>query len=196
MFYLPLFGFLLVCLFAFPVLLPLRFLPHHGVLFIPLPLPSPLCGAMGHRPYGLEEDVRQYEQDLAKRLYQARVRASQGTAAPPQLPTTSSASSSAASQLRSAPRAPATRARCTASWGCAGVLWRWFICARGKVSEGPSKHSQHQRCNSASTAFLVSFCFCTSCCPHFQLLLVPPRPVLSSPSPQHSSFLLFVLTQY
>uniref|UniRef100_A0A8C8CUX3 Protein scribble homolog n=1 Tax=Oncorhynchus tshawytscha TaxID=74940 RepID=A0A8C8CUX3_ONCTS len=29
------------------------------------------------RPYGLEEDVRQYEQDLAKRLYQSRVRASQ-----------------------------------------------------------------------------------------------------------------------
>uniref|UniRef100_A0A3Q1B8J7 Protein scribble homolog n=1 Tax=Amphiprion ocellaris TaxID=80972 RepID=A0A3Q1B8J7_AMPOC len=50
------------------------------------------------RPYGLEEDVRQYEQDLAKRLYQARVRASQGTAPPP--PTSSSASSSAASQLR------------------------------------------------------------------------------------------------
>ncbi|XP_019897354.2 protein scribble homolog isoform X14 [Esox lucius] len=44
------------------------------------------------RPYGLEEDVRQYEQDLAKRLYQSRVRASQGTAPPPQ--------SSAASQLR------------------------------------------------------------------------------------------------
>ncbi|XP_071340939.1 protein scribble homolog isoform X19 [Trachinotus anak] len=52
------------------------------------------------RPYGLEEDVRQYEQDLAKRLYQARVRASQGTAAAPQPPTTSSTSSSAASQLR------------------------------------------------------------------------------------------------
>ncbi|XP_060920504.1 protein scribble homolog isoform X6 [Labrus mixtus] len=51
------------------------------------------------RPYGLEEDVRQYEQDLAKRLYQARVRASQGTAEPPQ-PPTSSTSSSAASQLR------------------------------------------------------------------------------------------------
>uniref|UniRef100_A0AAQ4S8F9 Protein scribble homolog n=1 Tax=Gasterosteus aculeatus aculeatus TaxID=481459 RepID=A0AAQ4S8F9_GASAC len=34
------------------------------------------------RPCGLEEDVRQYEQDLAKRLYQARVRASQGTADP------------------------------------------------------------------------------------------------------------------
>ncbi|XP_041669845.1 protein scribble homolog isoform X14 [Cheilinus undulatus] len=52
------------------------------------------------RPYGLEEDVRQYEQDLAKRLYQARVRASQGTAEPPQPPTSSSTSSSAASQLR------------------------------------------------------------------------------------------------
>uniref|UniRef100_A0A3B4F0H9 Protein scribble homolog n=1 Tax=Pundamilia nyererei TaxID=303518 RepID=A0A3B4F0H9_9CICH len=51
-------------------------------------------------PYGLEEDVRQYEQDLAKRLYQARVRASQGTAAAPQPPTSSSTSSSAASQLR------------------------------------------------------------------------------------------------
>ncbi|XP_032406887.1 protein scribble homolog isoform X7 [Xiphophorus hellerii] len=48
------------------------------------------------RPYGLEEDVRQYEQDLAKRLYQARVRASQG-AAPH---ASSSTSSSAASQLR------------------------------------------------------------------------------------------------
>ncbi|XP_023264136.1 protein scribble homolog isoform X14 [Seriola lalandi dorsalis] len=52
------------------------------------------------RPCGLEEDVRQYEQDLAKRLYQARVRASQGTAAAPQPPTSSSTSSSAASQLR------------------------------------------------------------------------------------------------
>ncbi|XP_077952179.1 protein scribble homolog isoform X50 [Gasterosteus aculeatus] len=54
------------------------------------------------RPCGLEEDVRQYEQDLAKRLYQARVRASQGTA-DPQPPTSSSSSSSsaaAASQLR------------------------------------------------------------------------------------------------
>ncbi|XP_035512912.1 protein scribble homolog [Morone saxatilis] len=55
------------------------------------------------RPCGLEEDVRQYEQDLAKRLYQARVRASQGTPEAPQ-PPTSSTSSSAASQLRSAPR--------------------------------------------------------------------------------------------
>ncbi|XP_045077114.1 LOW QUALITY PROTEIN: protein scribble homolog [Coregonus clupeaformis] len=50
------------------------------------------------RPYGLEEDVRQYEQDLAKRLYQSRVRASQGTVPPPQPP--NAASSSAASQLR------------------------------------------------------------------------------------------------
>ncbi|XP_052457478.1 protein scribble homolog isoform X18 [Carassius gibelio] len=33
------------------------------------------------RPCGLEEDVRQYEQDLAKRLYQSRVRASLGSAA-------------------------------------------------------------------------------------------------------------------
>ncbi|KAL1006904.1 hypothetical protein UPYG_G00078720 [Umbra pygmaea] len=44
------------------------------------------------RPYGLEEDVRQYEQDLAKRLYQSRVRASQGATPLPQ--------PSAASQLR------------------------------------------------------------------------------------------------
>ncbi|XP_062335088.1 protein scribble homolog isoform X4 [Osmerus eperlanus] len=51
------------------------------------------------RPYGLEEDVKQYEQDLAKRLYQSRVRASQGAAsAPPQPPTSSS--SAASSQLR------------------------------------------------------------------------------------------------
>ncbi|XP_028424885.1 protein scribble homolog isoform X10 [Perca flavescens] len=50
------------------------------------------------RPCGLEDDVRQYEQDLAKRLYQARVRASQGVAEAPQPPTSSS--SSAASQLR------------------------------------------------------------------------------------------------
>uniref|UniRef100_A0AAV2L6Z3 Protein scribble homolog n=1 Tax=Knipowitschia caucasica TaxID=637954 RepID=A0AAV2L6Z3_KNICA len=49
------------------------------------------------RPYELEEDVRQYEQDLAKRLYQARVRASRGSAAPPQPP---ASCSSAASQLR------------------------------------------------------------------------------------------------
>ncbi|XP_036800066.1 protein scribble homolog isoform X16 [Oncorhynchus mykiss] len=50
------------------------------------------------RPYGLEEDVRQYEQDLAKRLYQSRVRASQGTVPPPQ--PQNAAASSAASQLR------------------------------------------------------------------------------------------------
>ncbi|KAK3567493.1 hypothetical protein QTP86_019966, partial [Hemibagrus guttatus] len=43
------------------------------------------------RPYGLEEDVRQYEQDLAKRLYQARVRASLDSAAAP--PSTCSSSS-------------------------------------------------------------------------------------------------------
>ncbi|XP_031705689.1 protein scribble homolog isoform X7 [Anarrhichthys ocellatus] len=48
------------------------------------------------RPCGLEEDVRQYEQDLAKRLYRARVRASQ--AEPPT--SSSSSSSAAASQLR------------------------------------------------------------------------------------------------
>ncbi|KAF3836314.1 hypothetical protein F7725_028872 [Dissostichus mawsoni] len=50
------------------------------------------------RPCGLEDDVRQYEQDLAKRLYQARVRASQGRDEATQPPTSSC--SSAASQLR------------------------------------------------------------------------------------------------
>ncbi|XP_075936739.1 protein scribble homolog isoform X17 [Anarhichas minor] len=49
------------------------------------------------RPCGLEEDVRQYEQDLAKRLYRARVRASQ---AEPPTSSSSSSSSAAASQLR------------------------------------------------------------------------------------------------
>jgi len=57
----------------------------------------------GCRPSGLEEDVRQYEQDLAKRLYQARVRASQGGSPGPEAP--ASRTSSADSQLRSAPRA-------------------------------------------------------------------------------------------
>lgn len=114
-FYLPFFGFLLFsCLCDVPFVLPLLFifLLHPGVLFIPPtpplhpppPPPPPSLWPCGHRPYGLEEDVRQYEQDLAKRLYQARVRASQGTAAAPQPPTSSSTSSSAASQLRSAPR--------------------------------------------------------------------------------------------
>ncbi|XP_053366993.1 protein scribble homolog isoform X18 [Clarias gariepinus] len=43
------------------------------------------------RPYGLEEDVRLYEQDLAKRLYQSRVRASLDSAPAP--PSTCSSSS-------------------------------------------------------------------------------------------------------
>ncbi|XP_062850051.1 protein scribble homolog isoform X17 [Trichomycterus rosablanca] len=43
------------------------------------------------RPYGLEEDVKQYEQDLAKRLYQSRVRASLNSAAAS--PTTCSSTS-------------------------------------------------------------------------------------------------------
>ncbi|XP_048122210.1 protein scribble homolog isoform X8 [Alosa alosa] len=44
------------------------------------------------RPYGLEEDVRQYEQDLAKRLYQSRVRASQASANTNPNPSSSSSS--------------------------------------------------------------------------------------------------------
>ncbi|XP_051572303.1 protein scribble homolog isoform X1 [Myxocyprinus asiaticus] len=50
------------------------------------------------RPNGLEEDIRQYEQDLAKRLYQSRVRSSLGTtAAPP----TSCLSSSCQPRMKS-----------------------------------------------------------------------------------------------
>uniref|UniRef100_A0A672J4E2 PDZ domain-containing protein n=1 Tax=Salarias fasciatus TaxID=181472 RepID=A0A672J4E2_SALFA len=52
------------------------------------------------RPYGLEEDVRQYEQDLAKRLYQARVRASEGSA-PPFPSDRGSDRSSASSRMKS-----------------------------------------------------------------------------------------------
>lgn len=107
-FYLPFFGFLLFfCLCAFSSFLSssyssciLVYLSCSPLLLLLLH-PSP--GLAGLRPYGLEEEVRQYEQDLAKRLYQARVRASQGTAEAPQ-PPTSSCTSSAASQLRSAPR--------------------------------------------------------------------------------------------
>ncbi|XP_056610275.1 protein scribble homolog isoform X4 [Triplophysa dalaica] len=50
------------------------------------------------RPYGLEDDVRQYEQDLAKRLYQSRVRASLGSAA---APPTSCCSSSCQPRMKS-----------------------------------------------------------------------------------------------
>lgn len=81
---------------------------------------------MGPRPCGLEEDVRQYEQDLAKRLYQARVRASQGTPETPQPPTSSASSS--ASQLRSAPRPQPPGADARHHRGCAGVLWHWVFC--------------------------------------------------------------------
>lgn len=107
------------------------------LLLLPLTLsfPPSLCGLVGHRPYGLEDDVRQYEQDLAKRLYQARVRASQGTTAAPQPPTSSSTSSSAASQLRSAPRPQPPGPDARHHWGCAGVLWCWGIFARDPSSE-------------------------------------------------------------
>lgn len=47
------------------------------------PFPNPLRPHGASRPCGLEEDMRQYEQDLAKRLYQARVRASQPAASSP-----------------------------------------------------------------------------------------------------------------
>lgn len=78
--------------------------PPSFILLYQSPLPlllsfAPPPGLMGLRPCGLEDDVRQYEQDLAKRLYQARVRASQGTSEAP-----TSSASSAASQLRSASR--------------------------------------------------------------------------------------------
>jgi len=103
-------SFLSVCLSFLPLLfIPLLY-PGAPLVLSPAPPPPPPPLLAGPRPCGLEEDVRQYEQDLAKRLYQARVRASQGTAESPQPPTSSSSSSSssaaAASQLRSAPRPP------------------------------------------------------------------------------------------
>lgn len=137
--------------------------PHSSVIlaytfFIPLP-PS-LCDLVGHRPYGLEEDVRQYEQDLAKRLYQARVRASQGTAAAPQPPTSSSTSSSAASQLRSAPRprppGPDARHRGVVL-GCFDIWGTLLEAEFGKVQA-----STRSNTDSASAAFPVPYCFCTS----------------------------------
>uniref|UniRef100_A0A8C4FAR1 Protein scribble homolog n=1 Tax=Dicentrarchus labrax TaxID=13489 RepID=A0A8C4FAR1_DICLA len=119
--------FLSVCLSFLPLLLIL--LLHPGVPVClslpPPPLFHPVPGLAGPRPCGLEEDVRQYEQDLAKRLYQARVRASQGTPEAPQ-PPTSSTSSSAASQLRSAPR-PQSEGQTHGIVGCAGVLCHWGI---------------------------------------------------------------------
>lgn len=90
---------------------------------LPVPPPPPRCGS---RPYGLEEDVRQYEQDLAKRLYQSRVRASQGTAPPPQ--SQNAAASSAASQLRSAQQSrpwPACHCGGIAAWGAAVGCFGW-----------------------------------------------------------------------
>lgn len=94
------FGFLLFSLSL--IFIPL-FL-HPAVPMAPAPPPPPpllrsLPGLVGLRPCGLEDDVRQYEEDLAKRLYQARVRASQGTSEAP-----TSSASAAASQLRSASR--------------------------------------------------------------------------------------------
>lgn len=84
---------------------------------------APSLAPAGPRPCGLEDDVRQYEQDLAKRLYQARVRASQGSSEAP--------ASSAASQLRSAsrPRRLGPDAMHHGGGGCARGLWRWlFLC--------------------------------------------------------------------
>lgn len=78
---------------------PLFIHPAVPITTPPAPLFRSLPGLTGLRPCGLEDDVRQYEQDLAKRLYQARVRASQGTSEAP-----TSSASSAASQLRSASR--------------------------------------------------------------------------------------------
>lgn len=93
------------CFWFSPLSLSLIFIPplflHPAVPMVtaPPPLFRSLPGLMGLRPCGLEDDVRQYEQDLAKRLYQARVRASQATSEAP-----TSSASSAASQLRSASR--------------------------------------------------------------------------------------------
>ena len=91
--------------FLIPFFLPLSSLHFSLLLFSPISLlpsclpPSLSLSVMGDwcRPYGLEEDVRQYEQDLAKRLYQSRVRASQASAN-----TNPNPSSSSSSQPRSA----------------------------------------------------------------------------------------------
>lgn len=126
--------------FSFSVCVPLRllilFLLHPEIPLIPLPsLPS--LWLAGHRPYGLEEDVRQYEQDLAKRLYQARVRASQGAAPQPH-----ASSSSAASQLRSAPRpwplGPDTQHH-GGVLGCFGFIWGDMLL----LSSDPERFRQH-----------------------------------------------------
>lgn len=107
-------------------------------LFLPLSSSSSaLCGLAGPRPYGLEEDVRQYEQDLAKRLYQARVRAAQGAAAPPQPHSSSSASASATSQLRSAPWPQPGQTHGIMGW--AGVLWCLGYFARSQIQKAPSR---------------------------------------------------------
>lgn len=156
--------------------------------------PPILAGLAGPRPCGLEEDVRQYEQDLAKRLYQARVRASQGTA-DPQPPTSSSSSSSsaaAASQLRSAPRPPPTWARGTASWGCAqgALVFGGILLGAGKV----------QASTGSSTVLPLPFL----CCLASARLCPPTSPVCVASSLQHCFHLrlavlliftlLFVLT--
>lgn len=146
-----------LCLCAF---LPVLHIPPSSWRTLFLFHSLPLCDLVGHRPYGLEEDVRQYEQDLAKRLYQARVRASQGTAAAPQPPTSSSTSSSAASQLRSAPRprppGPDARHRGVVL-GCFDIWGTLLEAEFGKVQA-----STRSNTDSASAAFPVPYCFCTS----------------------------------
>lgn len=158
----------------------------------PPPLLGSLPGLAGLRPCGLEDDVRQYEQDLAKRLYQARVRASQG---PSQAPSSSAAASSsscssfsAASQLRSASRPGATRARRNASWGCAGLLLALTLSLL-QAQTGPNEHLQ-QCCDSAwihLCCLASAHLFCSS------PPSLPPLPSLFSPPPLSAAALFLHL---
>lgn len=150
MFYLPFLGFLL---FFLSVSLSVSSSSFSFILKFLSFSSRPLCRLpsvwpAGLRPYGLEEDVRQYEQDLAKRLYQARVRASQG-AAPH---ASSSTSSSAASQLRSAPRLRPLGPDARHHGGLLGCFGFSVFCCRGQIQKGPSSNT-----NGASVAFLLLF---------------------------------------
>lgn len=146
---------------------PLFIHPAVPITTPPAPLFRSLPGLTGLRPCGLEDDVRQYEQDLAKRLYQARVRASQGTSEAP-----TSSASSAASQLRSAsrPRQLGPDAMHHGGvLGCFGI--EYFFAKR-------IRKVQTSTCSSVVTVLpppLLS-CFCTPLL--FSASSTPPLPSL------------------
>lgn len=144
----------------------------------PAPLFRSLPGLMGLRPCGLEDDVRQYEQDLAKRLYQARVRASQGTSEAP-----TSSASSAASQLRSASRPRQLGPDAMHHGGVLGCFGIEYFFAKSS-----------ERSKQALAAVLWQ-CFHHLCCLasarlcRFQLFLLLPFSPLCLVSPSLQSFL-------